>query len=231
MDQLMRAFDGSNPQFADSSFQATILALLLAFVLGQLIAWTYARTHSGLSYSRSFTQSLVLMTVVVSLVMFVIGNSIITAFGLLGALALIRFRNVLKDTRDTSFILWAILQGLAVGTLKYSTAIIAAIGISLVLLYLRTTAFGSRHRYDAVLNLRLTGDLVGGVAELNKILDRHCLKVQAAEDRRVSDAGLDLAYRVLLRDPTRSDQLDWDLRQTEGMEDVSVFVRRDESEF
>jgi hypothetical protein len=75
----------------------------------------------------------------------------------------------------------------------------------------------------------LTGDLVGGVSQLNQILDRHCLKVQVAEDRRVTDAGVDLAYRVLLRDPALSDQLDWDLRQTEGMEDVSVFVRMDES--
>jgi hypothetical protein len=175
--------------------------------------------------------SLAVIPVLVGVMMLLMTGGLIVAFGLLAVFAVVRFRNVLKDTRDTSYILWAILQGLAVGTLKYSTAVVAAIGVSLVLLYLRMTAFGSRHRYDAVLNLRLTGDLVGGVAQLNKILDRHCLRVQAAEDRRVSDAGLDLAYRVLLRDPARSDQLDWDLRQTEGMEDVSVFVRRDESEF
>ena len=69
MDRFMQALEGSNRWFADYSFESTILALLLAFVLGQVIAWVYARSHSGLSYSTSFTQSLVLMTVVVSLVM------------------------------------------------------------------------------------------------------------------------------------------------------------------
>ena len=44
----------------------------------------------------------------------VIGNSIVTAFGLLGTLALIRFRNVLKDTRDTVFVFISLVVGLAV---------------------------------------------------------------------------------------------------------------------
>ena len=60
------------------------LTLLLGVFLGQVVAWVYMWTHTGVSYTRSFTQSLVLLTIVVSLVMFVIGNSIVTAFGLIG---------------------------------------------------------------------------------------------------------------------------------------------------
>ena len=44
----------------------TLLTLFVAFILGQALAWTYALTHSGLSYSRSFVQSLVLIAVVVA---------------------------------------------------------------------------------------------------------------------------------------------------------------------
>ena len=125
MDQFVSALEGSNRWFADYSIESILLSLLLAFVLGQFIAWVYAWSHSGLSYSRSFTQSLVLMTLVVSVVMYVIGNSIITAFGLLGALALIRFRNVLKDTRDTVFVFMSLVIGMAVGSQRYMTAIVA----------------------------------------------------------------------------------------------------------
>ena len=73
--------------------RSLLLSLTLAFVLGQMVAWVYQRTHSGLSYARSFTQSLVLLMMIVSLVMHVIGDSIVTAFGLIGALAIIRFRS------------------------------------------------------------------------------------------------------------------------------------------
>ena len=69
--------------------QSVVLSLLVAFVMGQLLAWVYYATHSGLSYSRSYVQSLILITVVVSMVMTVIANSIITAVGLMGALALV----------------------------------------------------------------------------------------------------------------------------------------------
>src|SRR3990172_2924790 len=67
-----------------------ILSLVLAFILGQLIAWVYYATHSGLSYSRSFVQSLIMITVVLAMAMTIIGNNIITAVGLMGALAIVR---------------------------------------------------------------------------------------------------------------------------------------------
>jgi hypothetical protein len=228
VDGLIQALESGPLQLGDYSLGSAVLSLLLAFVLGQLIAWTYVWTHSGLSYSRSYTQSLVMMTLVVALVMFVIGNSIVTAFGLLGALALIRFRNVLKDTRDTSFILWAILEGLGVGTLRFSTALIGALGVGLVLLYLRVTSFGARHRYDAVLDLRMqspdTRDL------LKPVLLRHCLRTLLADFRSFGPDGVQLSYRLVLRDPERSDELRDELARSAGVADVSLLLHEDEAE-
>ena len=99
MQQFMHAMENANNGFGDFSFASTMLAMLLAFVLGQVIAWAYTGPTADSRIRGPFTQSLVLMTLVIALVMFVIGDSLVTAFGLLGALAMIRFRNVLKDTR------------------------------------------------------------------------------------------------------------------------------------
>src|SRR5262245_63059604 len=95
------------------------------------------------------------MCLVVTLVMVVIGSSIITAFGLLGALALIRFRNVLKDTRDTVFIFISLVIGMAVGTQRYMIAVVGTTGLILAVLYLERISFGSTGRYDGYLTLRL----------------------------------------------------------------------------
>ena len=114
--------------------------------------------------------------------------------------------------------------------MRYSTALVGAAGVAAVLVYLRITAFGSRHRYDAVLSLQLTGDLVGGVSELKKVLQRHASRVRLASERKLTDEGLDLSYRLLLRDPMRCDELQWALKQTEGFQRVSLFMREDESE-
>ena len=208
----------------------SVFVLLLSFVMGQLIGWVYMWTHEGLSYSRTFTASLVVVTTLVSLMFLLMSGSLVFAFGMLAVFAVVRFRNVLKDTRDTTFILWAIMEGLAVGTLRYSTALIGVIGVGLVYGYLCLTSFGSRHRYDAILSLRLTRDLVSGLAELKQILRRHCSRALLATERRLSDEGLDLSYRLLFRDPSRQEELKWDLTQSEGFENISLFMREDEAE-
>jgi hypothetical protein len=122
------------------------------------------------------------------------------------------------------------MEGLAVGTMRYSTALWGALGVAAVLLYLRLTAFGSRHRYDAVLSLQLTGDLVTGLARLKETLRRHSHRVQLCDERRLTDAGLDLSYRLLLRDPGRVDELRFALESQESFRHVALFLREDESE-
>ncbi|HYV28636.1 MAG TPA: hypothetical protein VFA77_13955, partial [Candidatus Eisenbacteria bacterium] len=71
---------------------AMVLGLLLAFLGGHVIAWVYMFTHTGLSYSRSFVNSLVVIPIVVALVMMVLSNSLVTAFGLMAVFAIVRFR-------------------------------------------------------------------------------------------------------------------------------------------
>jgi hypothetical protein len=212
------------------SVETTLFVVLLSFVIGQFVGWVYMWTHRSLSYSQTFVASLVVVPVIVALMILLMSGSIAVAFGLLAVFAVVRFRNVLKDTRDTVFILWAIMEGLAVGTQRFSTAAVGAVGVAAILLYLRVTAFGSRLRYDAVLTLQLTGDLAGALARLKSILHCHSLRVQVTGERRLTDAGLDLSYRLLLRDPSRKDELRFELQQSKDMENVSLYMREDESE-
>lgn len=209
---------------------AVLLALLMSLFIGHIIGWTYIWTHQGLSYSQMFCASLVVIPVLVAMVMTLMSQDIVIAFGLLAVFAVIRFRNVLKDTRDTTFILWTIVEGMAVGTDQYATAMIGALFVAVVFAYLRFTSFGGRHRYDVVLSLQLTGDLVDAVGVLKRILSRHSLRVQLASERRLSDQGVDLSYRLLLRDPTRSNELVSELQDAQGVTNVSIYHREDESE-
>src|SRR5262249_50896362 len=59
--------------------------------------------------------TLVLLTVLIAMVTLVIGNSVARAFSLVGALAIVRFRTVVEDTRDTAFVIFAVAVGMAVG--------------------------------------------------------------------------------------------------------------------
>ena len=49
------------------------------------------------------------------MVSMVIGNEIARAFSLVGALSIVRFRTVVEDTRDTAFVIFAVVVGMALG--------------------------------------------------------------------------------------------------------------------
>ena len=211
-------------------WETVLLVALLAFCVGHVIGWVYMWSHTGLSYSRMFVASLVVIPVLVSLVMMLMSGNIFVAFGLLAVFAVVRFRNVLKDTRDTVFILWGIVMGLGIGTLRFSTTLIGCLLVGLIFLYLRVTAFGSRHRYDVVLSLHWTGQ--GRAADaVKQVLRRYSVRASLASERSAPDAGMDLSYRLLLRDPIRSRELVEELEATEGVAYVSLAQREeDESE-
>src|SRR3954463_14111627 len=115
------------------NWPAMILGLLLAFGCGHIIAWVYMMTHSGLSYSRSFVNSLIIMPVIVAMVMMVLSNNLITAFGMMAVFAVVRFRNILRDTLDTTYILVVIVIGMAAGSQKFASAIIGCVIMSIAL--------------------------------------------------------------------------------------------------
>ena len=207
-----------------------IMGLLLAFVCGHAIASVYMFTHTGLSYSRSFVNSLVVIPTIVSMVMLVLSNNLVTAFGLMAVFAIVRFRNVLRDTLDTSFILSVIVVGMACGTLKFATAIAGCLMICLIMFYIRMTSFGTRHRYDTILNLHWERP-APEVEPLNKTLERHSRRSRCVSERTVDGStGVDSSYRLLLRDPSRLEDLLAELRQLDGVSRVTGLKAEAESE-
>jgi hypothetical protein len=105
-------------------------------------------------------------------VMMVLNNNLVTAFGLMAVFAVVRFRNVLRDTLDTSYVLTVLALGMACGTQRFSLAVVATLTLILAMFYLYYTGFGTRHRYDVIVNLHWArpGSELGA---LNRLLVRH----------------------------------------------------------
>jgi len=207
-----------------------LLSLMLAFLCGHVIAWTYMLCHSGLSYSRSFVNALIVLGLIVAVVMIVMANNLLIAFGLMAVFAIVRFRNILRDTLDTAYILASITMGMANGTKKYTTAIIGTLVFAVLMLYLHLTQFGSRHRYDLVLNLHW-GRPLAELKDLVELLDRHARRALVASQRsNVGYDGTDLSYRLLLRDSERVDELLSELKSFPGVSRVTSLKAEEESE-
>ncbi len=227
MDQLWYFLDGGYTRNSLFTPESVILSLLVAFALGQLLAWVYCRTHSGLSYSRSFVQSLILMAVVVSLVMAVIGNSIITAFGLIGALSLVRFRNIIKDTRDVAFVFFSLVIGMAAGSQRYAVAVVGTALLCAIVVYLYVTEFGSRRIHNAFLRFGLNGRL-DPHHEVTRILKRYCggftlISMQADDETDTAE----YAFQLVIHQGGSSDEMISALKTLPGVSDIHLTMQEE----
>lgn len=130
MDILGSLFTVQNPAtFINYSAPQVAFNLIFAFILSTMVALVYQFTHKGYSYSKNFVSSLIIVSLVVTVVMMVIGNSLARAFALLGAFSIIRFRTAVKDTRDISFVFMSLVLGMAAGTNNYIIGLIGTIVI------------------------------------------------------------------------------------------------------
>ncbi len=116
------------------SFEEVTANILASVIIGLFIFVSYYISHRGTIYSKKFNVSLVVLTVLTSTVMTVIGNNIALSLGMVGALSIVRFRTVVKDTRDTVYIFWTIVAGICCGVGDYKVAAVGSGAVFLILL-------------------------------------------------------------------------------------------------
>ena len=156
-----------------TTYADPIKGLLAAFVMGQVLAWTYEFTYQGLSYSRAFNHTIVLATLAATTVVVAMGQSLVAGFGLIGVLSMVRFRTTLKSSRDLVFVMGAAAIGVACGVGALLAATAGTIGFSLIALYLHGGSFGARVRFDGVLRFRVPTHLEIAT-RLKDVLESYC---------------------------------------------------------
>lgn len=215
---LLGASDGASSLTLDGF----LLRLLSALVLGQVVAWIYIGTRRGVSYTATVAQAAIVMALIVTLVMAVVGNSLARAFGLFGALALIRFRTPVKDARDTVFLFFAVAIGIACGTGNLLGALAGTVVIGGVLWYLSSSRFGTRSGHDGLLRLRMPAAAEAGV---KAALDGHCAWSRIMHMRELGDGSVEYAWQFGLQDLAAAPRLLADVRAVEGAAGVSVLLQ------
>ncbi len=99
-----------------------VVRIAASAVFGVIVYISYWYTHAGTTYSKKFNVSLLTLSILTGAVMTVIGNNIALSLGMVGALSIVRFRTAIKDSRDTTYIFWAIMIGICCGVGDYKVA-------------------------------------------------------------------------------------------------------------
>ena len=222
MEQLLDQYLRYEPGL---SWQMILLTMLVSFVLCQLLAAVYSWTFRGLSYSRGYVISLALTGVVATLLMLAIGNNVARGLGLMGTLAIIRFRSTMRDVRDMMFVFASLAVGIAVGVQAFLIAGLGAVTFCLFTIHLTFSPFASRRQFDGLLRLNTPADPLADQL-LKQVLLQHCSTFVLVNLREVAQGGrLEHAYHVKLRDPSYQPHLISAIRTIGEVYDVSLLMQ------
>ncbi|MFC1550683.1 DUF4956 domain-containing protein [Candidatus Neomarinimicrobiota bacterium] len=200
-----------------------ITNLVIALISGLLISFFYIWTYRGPNYSSRFVHSLVIITMITSIVILVIGNNLARAFGLVGAMSIIRFRTAVKDSHDIVFIFFALATGLAAGVGLHQIALTGVIFIGIVLLLLYQFDYGSSKKREYLLQFSYSanGDIP---PPYTSIIEDFCKQSKLINVRSIGKKDLlELSYYVIFKDPGSVNQFVRQLDEIKELDSLNLF--------
>lgn len=138
----------------DLSPAQVLVSYLLAFALAFLWATVYRRTHSGIAYTRSFFFTLVLISPAIAMIMMAIGSNVALSLGLVGALSIVRYRAVIKDSKDLTFLLVSIGIGLTAGANVWVVGLIGTVTLAAITVVMTRAGHSGADSGDYILIFR-----------------------------------------------------------------------------
>ena len=202
--------------------------LLVALICGIVLSLVYRFIYRGPSYSSSYVNSIVMLAVIASMIVLVIGNNIARAFGLVGALSIIRFRTAIRDTMDLVFIFLSLAVGLAAGVGLSIVAVLGTLVCSTVIVLLTLTRFSQPRRRHHLLHLSYLPEGHDDTV-MARLMSQYCKSVKLVSLRNSGqDSPLEAHYWVTFRKDKQSPALVQSLQAMPTMKHINVYFDEDD---
>ena len=168
----MEDFFSEQSYYQFPSLEAAVYALLLSFLLSTVIALTYRHTFRGTEYNKDFFQAVVLISIIAATIMMAIGDSLARGLGILGALAIIRFRFRFDNPKNIIYIFASLAIGIGCGVHGFAVAVAGTTVFSLVSFALYFSPVGKAPVYDTSLSFLI--DDPSNITAVESLLSEYC---------------------------------------------------------
>jgi uncharacterized membrane protein YhiD involved in acid resistance len=222
MDQLTSMFGSARLLGTEQIVFALLLTFVLAFVFATIYRWTYV----GFSYSRSFVHTMVLGSMVVCMIIMAIGNNLARGLGILGTLAIIRFRTPVRDPRDMIFLFACFGVGIGCGAAAYNVAVVGTVILSAAALVLHWSPFASRRQYEGLLRFLLPAE-PAREGEVQSVLRQYCSAFHLIALREAAQGDLiEYSYQIRLIDPSCQAELIDKMHEIDEVTEPNLLMHR-----
>ncbi|MFH1515137.1 MAG: DUF4956 domain-containing protein [bacterium] len=201
----------------------------IALVCGLFLAWLYRRTYRGPGYAAGFVNSIVLLTIITAVVMMVIGNNLARAFGLVGAMSIIRFRTAIKETQDIVYIFFSLAIGMAAGVGYYKIAVIATLFIGFILYLLSKSNLMVPKKEEYLLQFSFSPNGSDTPSYL-PVMQKHCRHHKVINVKSLGEQDLlELSYYIKLNNKEKNSEFIRELQRAHGVNQINLYC--DEEQF
>lgn len=179
---------------SDIGILTILICIFCTILISTYIFLVYKTINKNSFYNRGFNLSLVGISVVTAAVILTIQSNIVVSLGMVGALSIVRFRTAIKDPMDLVFLFWAISVGIICGAGFAMIAVIASLGITIVIVL-----FNMLPSAKGDLVLIVNADSYSHETQIMEVVKADCryAKVKA---RNVSKTSLNMAIEVKVDD-------------------------------
>lgn len=217
----------SNLSLTELSTAVIFINIALSFLLAIIIAVIYQKTHHGLSYSRSYVESLVMMSVLAAIAMMILGNNLVRALGILGVFTLIRFRTIIKDPKDATYLFFSLAVGMGVGTGNYAISVIGTGCLIAIILIMDKFSFGSVVRDGFLLTFIAGADY----NSYENIFPKFLRSYKLLQFKFRSDGEGEYYFSVSFKDGKRPQDLVNELTQDKSVKLADLVTGKDATEY
>lgn len=195
----------------------------VALCCGLFIAYIYRKSYRGAGYSSAFVSSMIILTMITAIVIMVIGNNLARAFGLVGAMSIIRFRTAVKDTQDIVFIFFALAIGMASGVGYYKIAVFGSVFVGIIIMLLAKSNITSTRQDDYLLQFSFQPNGEPSPPYI-PILEKYCRRHNIINVKTIEDQNLmELSYYVKLKKKEKNPEFISALNDTAGVKNINLF--------
>lgn len=214
--------DYSNISIFPTTTADVIANLVAALLCGIILSLIYRFTYRGPSYSISFVNALVILTIISALVILVIGNNLARAFGLVGAMSIIRFRTAVRDTMDMVYIFLSLAIGMACGIGLNVIALLGVVISGIIIIVMSLTHFGAPRKRMHLLQIAYDSNATPS-KEFDKIISEYCRNAKLVNLKRDTRGHLEAYYQVLFKKQNSTIDFTEKLSKIEAVKNVQVF--------
>jgi Domain of unknown function (DUF4956) len=195
----------------------------VALICSVLISFFYKKTYNGPGYLDSFANALILLSLITAVVIMIIGNNLARAFGLVGAMSIIRFRTAVKETHDIVYIFFSLTIGMAAGVGLHSLAIVGTIFIGLISFIIAKMGLQNGLTKNTLLEFQLENGTEQSAKEYQNIISRYTKKMKLINIKTLDNKLLLVSYYIRFKKDDQNFDLVNQLQQITGVKNISLF--------